>query len=97
MRLRFSRLAETDIEDIGDFIARDNPQRAVTFIQNLRMRCRHLAVLPGSAPSRDDLGEGVRMSVFGRYLILYVLSGEKTLEIRRIVHGARNLTELDLL
>jgi plasmid stabilization system protein ParE len=32
MHYRFSRQAERDIEEIGDFIARDNPRRAVTFI-----------------------------------------------------------------
>ncbi len=96
MQLRFSQLAEADIEAIGDFIARDNPERAVTFIQDLRTRCRHLAALPRSAPSRDDLGEGVRMLVLGRYLILYVLH-ENLLEVRRVVHGARNLTELDFI
>jgi toxin ParE1/3/4 len=96
MQLRFSQLAEAYIEDIGDFIARDNSERAVTFIQDLRTRCRYLATLPRSAPSRDDLGDGVRMLVFGRYLVLYVLH-DNFLEIRCVVHGARNLMELDLL
>ena len=36
MQYRFSRQAERDIEEIGDFIARDNPGRAVTFIAELR-------------------------------------------------------------
>jgi plasmid stabilization system protein ParE len=31
MRFRFSHRAETDIEEIGDYIAEDNPERAVTF------------------------------------------------------------------
>jgi len=40
MRFRFSRRAEADIEEVGDYIARDNPARAVTFIAELRARCR---------------------------------------------------------
>jgi hypothetical protein len=29
MRFRFSRRAEADLENIGDFIARDNPARCL--------------------------------------------------------------------
>ena len=42
MRFRFSRQAEIDIEEIGDFIARDNPARAVSYIQELRAKCEQL-------------------------------------------------------
>ncbi|MBV9756212.1 MAG: type II toxin-antitoxin system RelE/ParE family toxin [Alphaproteobacteria bacterium] len=72
MRFRFSRQAEIDIEEIGDFIARDNPARAVTYIQQLRTRCVQLTGFPEAAPTRSAYGDGVRMVVFGRYLILYV-------------------------
>ncbi len=77
---------------IGDFIARDNPVRAVSYIAALRAKCQLLAVFPQSAPIRPSFGVGVRMSVFGRYLILYVVHGD-TLEIRRVVYGARDFTE----
>jgi len=32
MRLSFSPLAEQDLESIGDYIAADNPVRAVSFV-----------------------------------------------------------------
>ena len=95
MRFRFSRRAETDIEKIGDFIARDNPTRALTFIQELRDRCRKLTDFPEAAPARPILGDGVRGAVFGRYMILYVVH-QDLLEVRRVLHGARNLTDADL-
>ena len=38
MRFRFTVAAERDVEEIGDFIARDNPERAVTFIDALTER-----------------------------------------------------------
>jgi toxin ParE1/3/4 len=90
MRIRFSRRAEADIEEIGDYIARDNPRRAVTFIAELRVHCRSLTDFPDAAPLRPALGDGVRMALHGRYLILYVVRGD-LLEIRRVVHGARDL------
>ena len=39
MRCRFSPLAELDLEEIGDYIARDNPPRALSFIEEIRARC----------------------------------------------------------
>jgi toxin ParE1/3/4 len=96
MRFRFSRLAEVDIEEIGDFIARDNPRRAVSYIEELRIRCRKLAEFSEAAPARSTLGNGVRVAVFGRYLILYV-AHQDVLEIRRVVHGARDLAGDDFL
>jgi toxin ParE1/3/4 len=96
MRFRFSHRAETDIEEIGDYIAEDNPERAVTFTEELRVRCRKLARFPEAAPARPDYGDGVRVAVFGRYLILYVVHPD-VLEIRRVVHGARDVKPGDAL
>lgn len=90
MQLRFSRRAERDLEDIADYIARHNPARAISYVREMREHCRRLMAFPESAPLRPELGAGVRMSIFGRYLILYV-SRTEILEVRRVVHGARNL------
>ena len=38
MRCSFSPMAELDLEEIADFIARDNPRRALSFIRELRER-----------------------------------------------------------
>ena len=36
MRVTISPLAERDLETIGDYIAADNPSRALSFIAELR-------------------------------------------------------------
>lgn len=95
MEYRFSRQAERDIEDIGDYIARNNPNRAISFITELRNRCRHIAECPRAAAIRPGLGRGVRCVVFGRYLIFYVMHA-RILEIRRVLHCARNISADDL-
>jgi toxin ParE1/3/4 len=84
MEYRFSRQAERDIEDIGDYIARNNPNRAISFITELRNRCRHIAECPRAAAIRP-----------GRYLIFYVMHA-RILEIRRVLHCARNISADDL-
>lgn len=38
MRLELSRYVEDDLDAIADFIAQDNPSRAVTFIQDIRKK-----------------------------------------------------------
>jgi toxin ParE1/3/4 len=38
--------AEADVEAIGDWIAADNPARALTFVLELCDRCRALADMP---------------------------------------------------
>jgi toxin ParE1/3/4 len=100
MRFRFSRRAEADIREIGDFIARDNPTRAASFIGDLRSRCREIARFPEAAPLRPDLspnlapasGGAVRMGPFGAYLIFYAVRDD-TVEISRVVHAARDVSQ----
>lgn len=50
MKVRFTRSAETDLADIADWIARDNPARAITFIRELRAKCMSLADRPERFP-----------------------------------------------
>lgn len=89
----FSPLAELDLEEIGDAIAKDNPPRAFSFIVALRARCEKIEAMPLAAPLRPELGDGVRMVVFGNYLIFYRVLAE-TVRIERILHGARNIPDL---
>ena len=73
MRFRFSNRAEGDLEEITAYIARDNPARAVTYVRELREHCRGLVAFPEARRLRPELGEGVRLSVFGNYVVLYVV------------------------
>ena len=93
MRCAFTPLAEADLEAIGDHIAQDNPHRALTFIRELRQRCEQIAGMPRAGSLRPELGAGVRVVVFGRYLICYAERSDDVV-IERIVHGARSLREL---
>ena len=42
MRLTFSPSAAEDLEEIGDYIARDNPKRALAFLENLESHCKRI-------------------------------------------------------
>jgi toxin ParE1/3/4 len=94
-RLLLSPRAAADLEEIGDYIARDNPVRASSFVAELEGKCKAIAASPELYPSRIDLAPGLRMAVHGRYLVLYRdLPGEDTVRVERVLHGARNLQRL---
>ncbi len=90
MTLVFSSDAEADFEQIGDFIAKDNLDAAISFVQRLRQRCRQIAEFPGIGRRRSDLRSGYRSVTEGEYIILYVASSD-TVEIVRVLHGKRDI------
>lgn len=82
--------AEYDLETIGDYIARDNRARALTFLQELRSKCLGLADMPERFPLVPRYeAAGVRRRVHGDYLIFYRVEPEKVVIIH-ILHGAQN-------
>jgi toxin ParE1/3/4 len=90
----FSPEAEADLDDIAAYIAADNPERALTFAQELRGRCLQLAQMPEAFPvvSRYE-AKGYRRRVVRNYLIFYRIVAD-TVEIVRILHGARDYERL---
>lgn len=93
MAVYFTPQAEADLEEIGDYIAADNPERAVTFIREIRIHCEQIATGPLRYAARPELGEGLRTCTHGNYVIFFEPFAAGTL-IVRVLHGARNLPEL---
>ncbi len=88
MILEFSNEAESDLEQIADYIARDNPWRALSFVRELRGKCEDLADSPngfGLVPRYEH--HGVRRRVHGNYLIFYRVENAKVVIIH-VLHGA---------
>jgi plasmid stabilization system protein ParE len=85
-----SDAAEADLEAIGDWIAERSPQRALTFILELRERCLGLADLPRGFPLVPRYEHhGVRRRPYGNYLIFYRVTDERV-EVLHVLHGARD-------
>lgn len=96
MKVRFSRRALNDLQHIGDYIAADNPARAVSFINELELAARRLAELPRTYPVVHMSRRGeIRGKSYGNYLILYAIVDESIL-IQHILHSARNVERLFL-
>ena len=93
MKVRLRRQAVEDISEIGLYIARDNPEKAISFTQGLRLRCRELGEFPLASPLRPDLGIDIRVAPYRGYLLVYLVR-DGQVEIVRILHGARDLSTL---
>ena len=90
MIVHLSAEAERDLETIGDFIAADNPARAVSFLGELRSKCLGLADMPERFPLVQRYeATGVRHRGYGNYLIFYRVEMDRVV-ILHILHGARD-------
>ncbi len=80
--------AEADLERIGDFIAQNSPERALSFVQELREGCERLALSPKGFPLVPRYEHtGVRRRVHGNYLGFYRV-GAEAIEVIHVLHGA---------
>ena len=88
MRVELTETALGDLEDIALFIARDNPDRALTFVDELEDACSGLVENPERFPLVSRFEHfGIRRRVHGAYLIFYRISKTR-IEILRILNGA---------
>ena len=93
MRIELSRCVEPDLEAILDYIAQDNPRRAVTFLHEIRDKIRLVGQNPLNYQLRPEIGEDARIAIVGRYAILFWVS-EDVVRIERVAFGWRDLPML---
>lgn len=89
-----SPAAEQDLIDIWCSIALDSPSAADRMIDRLTARIGQLSAFPESGPRRPDIGEDARILVEGNWLILYRIVAGSEVEIVRVMHGARDLSDM---
>lgn len=91
MKVEITSAAEADLEGIADYIARDNPVRAVSFVRELYERCLDIADMPEAWPivPRYEYHR-IRRRVHGRYLIFYRVSADY-ITILHVLNGAMDV------
>ncbi len=88
--------AEKDLEQIGIHIAKDNPERAQLFCDELMEEEESLHLIPQRG---HQIGRrrGIHKLFYGNYLIIYKIeTASQTVEILRFWHGARDRNRLRL-
>jgi addiction module RelE/StbE family toxin len=94
MRVIFAPTSKLDLLKIGEHIQKDNPTRAVTFVEELVDHCYTLADMPRRFPLVPRYEHwGIRRCVHGNYLIFYRVR-EESVDIVHILHGATDYESL---
>ena len=94
-RLIISSEAHQDLQDIGDYIAHNNPIAAFSLITRLKERCLQIAQHPGIGRKRDNLLAGLKTLAEGNFTIFFQHNTTTNIvEIVRIVHGYRDFEQI---
>ncbi|MGF7148742.1 toxin ParE1/3/4 [Sphingomonas zeicaulis] len=91
--LVYAPQAKADLDEIFDTIAADDDATARRFVNRVRQATLRLGDFPFSGPERPEIGKGARSLNVDAYLVLYRVWVDHVL-IARVVHGARNLTDM---
>jgi toxin ParE1/3/4 len=94
--IRWTRQALSDLEAIGDFIARDAPGIAQVFVDRIFDAVQRLERFPRSGRIVPEVGrEDLREVLFGNYRIVYMLSDEEV-SVLLVFHASRLFRASDL-
>jgi toxin ParE1/3/4 len=85
-RLRYSAESKEDLKQIARFIANDKPVAGRQWVGKLREKCRLVAKHPDIGDSRPELGDGIRSTYVGSYVIFF-RSAEGFVDIVRVIRG----------
>ena len=93
--LRYLPSARDDLQEIAEYISVDGPISALRFLKRLDKSIEKLCQFPflGNI-SREKIlkAMGYRKLVVGYYTVFYVVLGN-VIEVRRILHCARDLSD----
>lgn len=89
MKVRFSTAAQADIQNVHDYIARENRSIAAQVVGTIEQATSRLGLFPLSG--RTGAVEGTRELVVPRlpYIVVYQVA-EETVEIIAVFHAAQN-------
>ena len=92
--VKWVEAAANDLDGVADYIAKDSPNYAASFVCEVRDAARSLAHLADRGrivPEWDD--ESVRELFIGNYRLLYQVTS-KSIYVIGFIHGARDLHAL---
>ena len=94
MKVVLSDAASIDLAAIADYIARDNPRRALSFVRELRVAALGLGDMPRMFSLVPRYAhQDIRRRPFRNYLIFYRVEADRV-AIIRILHGAQDYETL---
>ena len=91
-QINWTKQALSDLEAIGDYIARDSPAIAQVFVNRIISSIVRLETFPSSGRIVPESGrESIREVIFRNYRIVYSLESD-TIYILTVFHASKSLT-----
>jgi toxin ParE1/3/4 len=90
---RITPQAEADLEEVWRYVAQGGEARADQFLDKILNQCRQLAEFPRMGRARENLAPNLRSFPVKKYVIFY-RPVDDTIEIVRILHGARDIESI---
>jgi toxin ParE1/3/4 len=84
---------DNDLDEAADYIAEDNSEAAIRFLQTLNEKLTTLAQNPLMGRLRPELLTRLRSFPFGDYIVFYIPI-ENGIEIVRFLHSARDIERI---
>jgi toxin ParE1/3/4 len=94
MTYRLAALARCDLQELSKYIGKRNPAAAENLLGEIFNRFELIGSQPAIGAPREDLLEGMRHTVVGRYVIYY-RSTNKGVDILRVIHGSRDIDAIE--
>ena len=91
----YTSAAQQDLTDILAYIAQDNPDAALAWVEKIEAKCLLISKTPQIGELQIQFGEGVRTTSIGRYVIFHRQRFERV-EILRVIPGDRNIQKLSV-
>ena len=93
VKLLFTRLAESDLEGILQYISEHRPLTARSAVSRIREKCELIATHPEMGQRRPEFHGDYRSFPVERWVIFYRIT-QDAVEVHRIIDGARDIDSL---
>ncbi len=91
--VEITRIAESDIQGIFEYISRDKKAAAIKWVDEIERQIDSLEKFPlrcSVIPEAQELGSEYRHLIYGNYRTILKIEGPKVI-IMRVIHSARLL------
>lgn len=96
MKLRINPMVVSDLKRIREFIAEDNPKKAIETIEMIYSKFENLQVFPdmgADLSKRMSFRTDYKYAVWNNYVIIYKI-GKEYIEIYRVINRYQDITRL---
>ena len=97
VQVRWTTQAKFDLKEIAVYISKGSVKYAKIMVINLKLRTNILKshIRTGTVVPEYEI-EFIRELIEGNYRIIYLITTENLIEILAVIHGARDLTKINL-